>query len=168
MLWRVFAYWSPGLPRPTTIFTRAPLAGDARRAGHAERARSRRGRARGNPISRRSAAEQLPFQLPHRPLLRRLCVVPAAHVERPVGHEEPELVRGGPADVAGLATAALGGLRGRPLDRNDDVAEMRPLAWWPGEERSIAGRRCRTAIVVAIVRREGLRGEERKGQDVGR
>src|SRR5439155_2434201 len=24
-LWRVLAYWSPGLPRPTTIFTRSPV-----------------------------------------------------------------------------------------------------------------------------------------------
>jgi hypothetical protein len=29
MLWRVRAYWSPGLPRPTTIFTSPPL--EARR-----------------------------------------------------------------------------------------------------------------------------------------
>ena len=52
-------------------------------------------------------------------------VVPAADVERAVGHEQAQLVGGRPADVAGLAAAARLGLLARPLDGDDDVAEVR-------------------------------------------
>ena len=65
-----------------------------------------------------------PLESAHRGLLGRLGVVPAADVERAVGHEEPQLVGRRPADVAGLAAAAGRGLLDRALDRDDDVAEM--------------------------------------------
>ena len=44
MLWRVFAYWSPGLPRPTTIFTDLAQA-------HARQGPIPSGRARGDGSS---------------------------------------------------------------------------------------------------------------------
>ena len=72
----------------------------------------------------------------HRGLFGRVGVVPAADVERAVDHEEPQLVGRRPADVAGLAAAAGLGLLDRPLDRDDDVAEMRSAA---GRQRE-AGR----------------------------
>ena len=45
-----------------------------------------------------------------------------------MGDQEAQLVGGRPADIAGPAAAALLGLLHRPLDRHDDVAEVRPGA----------------------------------------
>ena len=85
---------------------------DDRRAG--PRQRTLATGARQEPLLKRA----------HFALLGRVGVVPAADVERAVGHEQAELVGTGPADVAGLAAATLARLLDRPLDRDDDVAQM--------------------------------------------
>ena len=54
----------------------------------------------------------------HRVPLSGIGVVPAADVQGAVGHEEPQLVGRRPADVAGLAAAALVGLGDGALDRD--------------------------------------------------
>lgn len=56
-------------------------------------------------LSRRihPGAEELSLERPHRCLLDRFGVVPAADVERTVRDEQTQLVRRRPADVAGLA-----------------------------------------------------------------
>jgi hypothetical protein len=66
------------------------------------------------------------LQGPHARLFDRLCVVPAADVERPVDREKQQFLNRCPADVAGLATPAFGGLGDRPFDRDDDVAQVGP------------------------------------------
>src|SRR5690348_11843171 len=160
MLWRVFAYWSPGFPRPTTIFTGSPVDRSRQTEScprHAERARSRPGRARGNPTvpaaragarcsdpltaptnrdgrrasrARRStsalasgAGQQPLLQAAHRALLADVGVIPAAQVERAMGHEQPELVSRRPPDIAGLPSLTGGRLVHRPLDGDDEIAE---------------------------------------------
>ena len=73
-------------------------------------------------------AQEPALERAHRGFLGGLGVVHAHDVERAVGHEEPELVGRRPADVTGLAAAAGLGLLDGPLDRHDDVAEVRPAA----------------------------------------
>src|SRR5450759_2985314 len=125
MLWRVFAYCSPGFPSPTTTFTLpprgggrsrgtlngpnprwiGPLAGWYRapeRVAHPASPRGSPGVSSGSP-----GGEDRPLQRPHRGLLGGLRMVPAAEVESAVDHEQADLVGRGPADVAGLAAAAL-------------------------------------------------------------
>ena len=89
---------------------------------------------RGCPDARPGAR----LQGAHRGLLGRFGMVPAAQVQRAVDREQPELVGRRPADVAGLAATALDGLLDRPLDRDDDVAEMQAPA---GRQRKGRGRR---------------------------
>src|SRR4051794_36297518 len=78
------------------------------------------------------AGEEAALELAHRRLFLRLRMIPAADVERPVGHEESELVPRVPADVAGLAATAGGGLVHGPFDRHDHVAQVHASA---GRER---------------------------------
>ena len=96
------------------------------------RARSRPGGPVADGTAPRQAlsgsVEESALELPHRRLLDRLRVVPAADVERAVDAEQPEFVGRRPAHVTGLAATPLDGLLDRPLDRDDDVAEMGPAA----------------------------------------
>ena len=122
----------PGFPRPTTSFTPPPgsqtgpdpvrhgrregqspmVAGRAMRCrgphrdGHAALLR-RRPASAGHAGTRPSGAQQATFECPHRRLLGRLGVVPAADVQRPVGHQQPQFVGGRPAHVPGLAATTL-------------------------------------------------------------
>lgn len=66
-------------------------------------------------LTARLVREQAPLEVAHRGLLSGLGVVPAAEVQRAVGHQEPKLVCGRPAHVPGLAATPLLGLRDRPL-----------------------------------------------------
>src|SRR5664280_679634 len=104
MLWRVFAYCSPGFPSPTTTFTLPPRpttnGPDPGGPGNREIV-PRRG-AGGS-----SGREDGPLQLPHGDLLGWLRVVPAAEVEPAVDHEQAELVGRRRPDIAGLAAVAL-------------------------------------------------------------
>ena len=117
---------------------------------------------------RRHAPEERPLERAHRGLLGRLRVVPAAEVERAMDDEEAQLVGRRPAHVARLAAASLPGLGDRPLDGDDDVAEVEPRAGRQqegpvGAPASLAGR-----SKGARMRRERLRRQEREGEDVGR
>ena len=84
-----------------------------------------------------------------------------------VDDEEPNLVLGRPGDVARLAAASLRRLLDRPLDRDDDVAEMDRLARRQRECHGVRGS-CPHGRVLALVRRVGGRRQEREGEDVGR
>ncbi len=86
--------------------------------------------------------------------------------------EEAQLVRGRPADVAGLAAAAGLGLLDGALHGDDDVAEVEAGAGRQ-EERAAAVERAsrsgrRRARRPAGVGRVRLRRQERERQDVGR
>jgi hypothetical protein len=117
-----------------------------------------------SPIDR----EETLLERSHFAFLRRLGVVPAADVERPVRHEEAKLIGRGPADVTCLATATFGCLRRGPLDRHDAVAEVRPTAGRTGEPRRVDRAKGRAAIRVSGMGRKGLGWQQRKRQDVGR
>ena len=72
--------------------------------------------------------QQASLERAHRRLLVGLRVVPAADVQGAVGRRAGAARRRRPADVAGLAAPAGLGLLDRPLDRDDDVAEVGPAA----------------------------------------
>src|SRR5450759_2453944 len=171
MLWRVFAYCSPGFPSPTTTFTLPPRGGGRSRGTLNGPNPTWIGPLSGwyrapegvaHPASRSGSpgGEDRPLQRPHCGLLGGLRVVPAAEVEPAMDHEQ--------ADVAGLAAAALGRLEDGALDGDDDVAEMEPRprrqeecppgggAWRRGRDRPTGMRRVR------------LRRQEREREDVGR
>src|SRR4051794_31698216 len=93
-----------------------------------------------------SRREEPLLERAQRGLLGRLGVIPAADVERAVGHEQAQLSRRGPVDIAGLAAVAARRLVDRPLDRDDDVAEMRPAPGRTGEERRIGRTGARGAL----------------------
>src|SRR5436190_7168474 len=111
MLCRVFAYCDPGFPRPTTIFTKPPvaLAGTWRSGGeHADRAQIPSGWARiamvasaaelgGRFVADASlatgeAGQDRALDCPHRRFLGRCRMVPAADVKRPVDGKEQDFV----------------------------------------------------------------------------
>src|SRR6478735_10677845 len=166
-LCRVSAYWLPGFPRPTTSFTfrsspQRPAGGTPPSPGHGERPRD--GVRRGSPamVSRpgvRLPGEQVSLERAHRGLLVRLRVVPAADVERAVGHEEAELVASVPAHVAGVAAPSLLRLVDGPFDGDDDVAEVLARARREGEG---AGFVARAGGRLARVPRVCLGREERE------
>src|SRR6476646_10289966 len=109
-LWRVFAYWSPGLPRPTTIFTRPPLDRLRSRPGNDPSATPTGpdpvaggpGRSYQPGVVRRpprpappsvgsAVRQQALLEGAHLVLLARLGVVPAAEMQRAVGDQQPQL-----------------------------------------------------------------------------
>ena len=93
---------------------------------------------------RPSRPQQPPLERTHLALIRRRCVVPAADVERPVGHQQPQLIGRRPSDVARLTATPSLGLLDRPLDRHDDIAEMDPATGWSRDVRySRPGSECR-------------------------
>ena len=75
--------------------------------------------------------EQPALEGAHRGFLLRLGVIEATDVERAVGDEQPELLRGGPADIAGVAAAAGLGLLAGALDGDHEVAKMQALTRRP-------------------------------------
>src|SRR5512142_994956 len=81
----------------------------------------------GSP-SARVGSQQALLEGSHRRLVRRLRVIPATQMERPVRCKQSELVRRRPADIARLAAAALLGLLDRALDGDRDVADVGPSA----------------------------------------
>src|SRR3954463_3682656 len=68
--------------------------------------------------------EQATLEGAHGRFFVGLGMVPSADVEGTVRDEQAHLVRRRPGDVARLSAATLDGLLDRPLDRDDDVAEM--------------------------------------------
>ena len=98
--------------------------------------------------------EEAPLERPHRRLLHGLRVVPAADVQSAVRHQQPELVRGSPANVACLAASPLGRLGNGAFHGDHDVAEVDPCARRQHERVGAPGRRRRRPCV----RRPCVRG----------
>lgn len=86
-------------------------------------------------------------------------MVPAAEMEAAVRDEESELLGDGPAHVARLAASTRFGLGDRPLDGDDDLAQVDRLTWREDE----IGRRRLLAKVGPLT----LVGRERRGRQQG-
>ena len=133
--------------RPAATRSVAWATGGRAEGGWYPAERGRAGRASAGDLAGRSMAsgwpraarraQQATLQRPHRGLLVGLRVVPAADVQDAMGDEQPQLVGGGPADVAGVAATTGLRLFHRPLHRHDDVAEVQPAARRQGEERRL-------------------------------
>ena len=145
MLWRVPAYCEPGFPRPTTTFNDPPrtarcgpkpIRGDAeRRRGVDGEGRARMVQGAPDDAGRRRAVTgqaDVPSSRRSRAPHRRLLVGSAR--SQPQTWRAPWVTSsrsssaGRPAHVAGVPATARLRLLDRPLDRDDDVAEVRTTA----------------------------------------
>jgi DNA-binding MarR family transcriptional regulator len=111
----------------------------------------------------RVEAQGARLQRTHGGLLDRVRVVPAANVEGAMCDEEAQLVGGRPPDATSLPAAALARLFDDASDRNDDISQVNASTWRAHEQRGGPPGRGRFA---ALVWGEGLRGQERKREDV--